>query len=221
MSYLKDQGLANGRVNVYHKPGSAYNEAEKEWRTNPLAYAKKHSDLAIALASCVDGDVLQQPGWSWYLFEPYIEVTWVCPIDCYNAVVHRVKHTLDVFRVPKSNYEIIGPEHGQFASWYHKNKSEFFQTIHMHHHLAALTRHFMWNHKNIEAGYGIEKQYLRATHLLANMLGINNFREGHLKLRDGAKRLIPEQSLWDTTTAADIMFGRMPDVANYEEDKAL
>ncbi len=119
----------------------------------------------------------------WWFFEPYAEVTWICDDD--ESAKEMMKCCTDILKKHNLKYKKYTPKNGIFADWYCKTPKEREFTTARYAACAKQARLFIEAEKAISRGHGLENQYARSAHVLANQLAMNYADEGRILMQRG------------------------------------
>jgi hypothetical protein len=127
----------------------------------------------------------------WYLFEPYVEITWLQENtdESFDEMVKReIGNALEERSV--YDYKFHAGDGMALAEWYCCSEEEREFGINTYSRSAGIALMFDEYQSAISAGKGLENQYVRRCHVLANQLGMNYKREGVALLKRGALCLL-------------------------------
>lgn len=130
-------------------------------------------------------DILKKNGINdaWWFFEPYVEITWLCDDELIgNKSLHEVASIFEYTNIP---YKTFSPSDGIFGDWHGLTPEEREFGAKRYAQLAKTSQFYYENMDTIEKGMGLEKHFARATHVLANQLGMNYEQEGIALLKRG------------------------------------
>lgn len=130
-------------------------------------------------------DVLREYGIeeAWWFFEPYVEITWLCNDP--EKAPWAFTAVCELLETEKIEYKKFTPADGIFGDWYGLTPEEREFGAKRYAALAKTSEHYYENLETIEAGMGVEKHFVRATHVLANQLGLNYEAEGIALIKRG------------------------------------
>lgn len=122
----------------------------------------------------------------WFFFEPYVEITWLAHEDDGKVTMEKVEELLRT-RLGPDNYKMIWPteKNPNFADWYCESLDEKIfgaMAYKCTSEIAILTSIYEGAIKN---GKGLEGQFQRRIHALANQCGLNYYWEGKFALKRG------------------------------------
>lgn len=109
----------------------------------------------------------------WWFFEPYLEITWMAENNNFESI-------LDTWLLNNNINHRVVHKLGFYADWYGNNEDELRFGYNTYCLSAKIANLFYKHEKNIKKGKGIENQYVRRCHVLANQLGFNYKKEGIL-----------------------------------------
>lgn len=130
-------------------------------------------------------DILKMHGIdeAWWFFEPYAEVTWLCE-DADKATI--VMNVVSAFLTNHGiEHKKFTPADGVFGDWHGLTPEERLFGANRYAAIAKTSQCYYENMDTIKAGMGLEKHFARATHVLANQLGMNYEEEGIALLKRG------------------------------------
>lgn len=109
----------------------------------------------------------------WWFFEPHLEITWMSENNNFEQVLDNwlMKNGINHQVIRKNKF---------YADWYGKNDGELKFGYNTYCESAKIANLFYIHQEDIERGTGIENQYMRRCHVLANQLGFNYKKEGWL-----------------------------------------
>lgn len=120
---------------------------------------------------------------SWWFFEPYVEITWLCDQpDIALKAMEQVCLALDLLKI---EYKKFTPEDGIFADWHGLTPEEREFGAGRYAELANTSAFYYDNMDVIEKGMGVTKHYARTTHVIANQLALNFEEEGIALMKRG------------------------------------
>jgi len=120
---------------------------------------------------------------SWWFFEPYVEITWLC--DQPDIAEKAMQAVCDLLEKAGLEYKKFIPADGIFGDWHGLTPEEREFGAGRYAELAKTSAFYYENMDTIDAGMGLEKHFGRATHVLANQLGLNYEQEGIALLKRG------------------------------------
>lgn len=118
----------------------------------------------------------------WWFFEPYVEITWLLKNDDEGKSLSDVVQMLEYRNIP---YKFSTPANGQICDWYCNSDAEREFGAKAYARSAELASLFYTYKDCIESGKGLEQQYVRRCHVLANQLTLNYKQEGFLLIKRG------------------------------------
>lgn len=119
----------------------------------------------------------------WWFFEPYVEITWLCDdVEKAAAAMNLVSMFLEKQGI---EYKKFTPADGVFGDWHGLTPEERLFGAKRYAAIAKTSQCYYENMDTIKAGMGLEKHFARATHVLANQLGMNYEEEGIALLKRG------------------------------------
>lgn len=125
---------------------------------------------------------------AWWFYEPYAEITWLCEDEKVAEVAMECVTT--ILKSHKIEFKQLSPADGVFGDWYGLTPQERQFGAERYAEIAKTSAHYMKNMQVIENGLGLEKHFMRATHVLANQLGMNYEEEGIALLKRGCLALL-------------------------------
>jgi hypothetical protein len=120
---------------------------------------------------------------AWWFFEPYVEITWLC--DDKERAEKAMVAVSGLLESEQYKYQKFTPDDGIFGDWHGLTPEEREFGAKRYAALAKTSTHYYENLGIIEGGMGVEKHFARATHVLANQLGLNYEAEGIALLKRG------------------------------------
>lgn len=115
---------------------------------------------------------------SWWHYEPYTEFTYALHKEVPQEDVNEINHILIKAIAKRFPDEDISIQEIEGPGWYHDSEEEHMFELMTMVKGCDLAEEFYNFEEAINAGKGLEKQYVRKCHLLANQLGINYKLEG-------------------------------------------
>jgi hypothetical protein len=125
---------------------------------------------------------------AWWFFEPYVEITWLCDDDKVAEVAMECVTT--ILKSHKLDFKQFNPTDGVFGDWYGLTLEERQFGAERYAEIAKTSSYYLDNMEVIQNGLGLEKHFMRATHVLANQLGMNYEEEGIALLKRGCLALL-------------------------------
>jgi hypothetical protein len=121
--------------------------------------------------------------YKWFFFEPYVEITWIDDAQNHEFILPEIIAILENESI--KDYKFSTPANGAFCDWYCNSDKEREFGYKTYSKSAEMALLFNSYNESIELGRGLEGQYVRRAHVLANQLGLNYKREGIYLLKRG------------------------------------
>lgn len=113
----------------------------------------------------------------WHFYEPYVELTWLS--DDEKASEDLIVYIWEVVG-HYGDLNVRRPKDGVFADWYCTSEREREFGAKRHALCAQWVRLYNEYKDCVDAGKGLESQFARTIHTLANPLGLNYTDEGYV-----------------------------------------
>lgn len=115
---------------------------------------------------------------SWWHYEPYVEFTYAIYKEINSEDISQINDTLIEAIKKRFANEDISVQVIEGPGWYHTSDNEHMFELMTMVKGCDLAEEFYSYQDSINAGKGLEKQYVRKCHLLANQIGLNYKLEG-------------------------------------------
>ncbi len=124
----------------------------------------------------------------WYFFEPYVEITWIDDGGLFDFIRPEIIRLLQAKNI--ETFKFSTPDNGAICDWYcnSEQEREFGYKTYSKSTNIALLFHKYKDH--IQKGKGLENQFVRRCHVLANQLALNYKQEGIFLIKRGVLCLL-------------------------------
>jgi hypothetical protein len=200
MNQIKEKEICNYRINLYFTgPGLKY------WRD--FHKNRRHYALISSIFAHLEERGVEH---KWFFFEPYVEITWLehkdrgpttledlvkCLED--NNFTQRTKKHRDEGLIYNNTYDTMSSLNGlNFCEWFDKGHMEKFFGALRYAATAQVALALYETGKAVDEGKGINAQYMRSLHSLANQMGLNYRQEGWYAIKRGIFCLLIWATKW-------------------------